>query len=253
MNYKPGEASGPTAITLDDGSSWFWYHQSAHLCDNNAFIDELGVRISDIHYRFPEDYSDTDDYEMKKLRSYCFSSGCSSYSICLAVSNLTGKDYNVYDLWKDLDVKAPLRVSHWDNEFQADLISTINGTGRDLKHDASILNYKLKRSFPLLEIQDISTFDRSAIEALMDDPRHITMLVLDTAKSSICTSDGHYLTVFRKKGDKYGILSSAANPYGNTHADFIKLSSRWLSWEELTEGLKFFGLSISMNKKYYEM
>lgn len=253
MNYQPGRASGPTAVTLNDGSSWFWYHQSAHLCDSNAFIDELGVRISDIHYRFPEDYRDPSEYEMKKMRSYCFSSGCSSYSICLAIANLTGRDYNVYDLWKDLDVKTPAKASHWDNEYQADLISIVNGVGRDLRFDASILNDKLKRSFPLLTIQDISAFDRSNIDEILDDPRYVTMLVLNTAKSSICSTDGHYLTLFRKKGDRYGVLSSAANPYGNTHADFIRLSSRWLSWEELTENLKSFNLSLSMNKKYYEM
>lgn len=252
MDYRPGKAFGPTAITLDDGSRWFWYHQSKHECDCNPFIEELGVRTSEIHYRFPEDYDDKYGYEEIKDRSRCCRSACSSYTLSIALANLIGRDYDIYELWKDLDAKTPVRSADWDNEYLVDLISTINGTGRDLIMNPSILQSKLGKVFPMLKIRDVSTFDRSMIDSLLDDPHYETMIILDVKKSSICTSEGHYVVLFRKNGDKYGLITSASNPYGDTHEDYVKLSNRWLSWEELMEELKYFSISLSMDKRYYD-
>lgn len=197
MSYLPGMAWGPTSIILEDGTRWFWYHQSNHDCSNNAFIDEIGVRISDIHYRYKSDYKDEMSFEYKKLRSLCWQTACTTYSISLALANLIG---------------------------------------RDLIQNPAVLSSKLTRKYPLLKIQDVSTWDKERLDALMDDP----------------DSDGHFVTLFRKTGDKYGILTSAANPYGDEHSDYVKLSSRLLSWKELTEGLRYFNIAFTMDKKYYD-
>ena len=252
MSYLPGMAWGPTSIILEDGTRWFWYHQSNHDCSNNAFIDEIGVRISDIHYRYKSDYKDEMSFEYKKLRSLCWQTACSSYSISLALANLIGKDYNIYDLWKDLDADMPTKSPDWDNEYQIDVTSQINGVGRDLIQNPAVLSSKLTRKYPLLKIQDVSTWDKERLDALMDDPDSYSMITINQKRSSICDSDGHFLTLFRKTGDKYGILTSAANPYGDEHSDYVKLSSRLLSWKELTEGLRYFNIAFTMDKKYYD-
>ena len=205
-------AWGPTSIILEDGTRWFWYHQSDHDCSNNAFIDEIGVRISDIHYRYKSDYKDEMSFEYKKRRSLCWQTACSSYSISLALANLIG---------------------------------------RDLIQNPAVLSSKLTRKYPLLKIQDVSTWDKERLDALIDDPDSYSMITISQKRSSICDSDGHFVTLFRKTGDKYGILTSAVNPYGDEHSDYVKLSSRLLSWKELTEGLSYFNLAFTMDKKYY--
>lgn len=253
MKCYPGEALGQAIITLEDGTRWFWYHQSRHDCNNNPLIDELGVRISDIHYRFPSDYKDDISYEEKKMRSMCWKSACSSYSLSIALANLIGRDYNIYELWKDLDANPAIKSPDWDYEYQIDVLSTINGVGRDLILNPSVLSSKFMDKLPFLTIRDVSTWDKDRLDSLMDDTQSYSMIIFSSKESSTCNSDGHYMTLFRKIGDKYGVLTSAANPYGNEHTDFIRLSSRLLSWEELTEGLRYFGISLTMDKKYYDL
>ena len=248
----PGQAEGPTAITLDDGTSWYWYHQSVHECDNNPVIDELGIRAGQIHYRYPENYPDSWTYEEKKKHSYNWYTACSSYTINTVLANLLGRDYSVWDLWKDLDVPPPFRSSMWDGEYTVDMLSSVNGTGRDLLHNVEVLRSKLCPKYPYLKMEDLLNKDRDYIDALMDDPDYTTMITFCCHNNSYCTSKGHYVVLFRKKGDRYGVLTSSSIPVGTEHEVFIKVSSRWMTWEELTENVTCWATSFSMDNRYYE-
>ena len=85
-----GHASGKYAVTLKDGNSYYWYHQSSETCKYN--VVKYGQRYSNVNLGG---------------RGSAASRGCSSYATAMAVSNVLGMEITPFDILEKVDGVKP--------------------------------------------------------------------------------------------------------------------------------------------------
>ncbi len=91
VGYTKGHATGQYAVSLSDGTSWYWYHQSGHGCANNPIDPDFGDTA-----KLMLGNPDSKSYGTMASR------GCSIYASACAISNVLGKEITPGNVIKDV-------------------------------------------------------------------------------------------------------------------------------------------------------
>lgn len=188
-----GHASGKYAVTLGDGNSYYWYHQSSEACKYNVI--KYGQRYSDVNLGG---------------RGSAASRGCSSYATAMAVSNVLGMEVTPFDILEKVDGVKP----------------SISGNGTITYYGKSPINfcgqvnvYKDKLADKLADVygkDGLKTAYIGQTQKEFDkylDKGALIIVSLKNPGGSYSSmpwyrGDGHYIVIRKKENDKYYHLNS---------------------------------------------
>ena len=253
---RPGNATGPYAITLDDGTSWYWYHQTTEACVNNTDHETYG--------RIGSCYANGNGVTHSKHPTFC-GRACGNYAQILAISNLLGKEYTMYDFGNDLGwvFEHTDGFSYDDRSWGPGwgLVSTVNdcGSGYNTPNqvpDPVKLNQVLNAKYPYLHVSGPPALTQEAFDEVLENDDHYGMIIITVGNNSSYkwySGDGHYIAISRKVGDKYYCLTSGGGtPFGTTHESYKQAMSYGMTWDEMISGIKSVNLAYTCDKSYYE-
>lgn len=188
-----GHASGKYAVTLKDGNSYYWYHQSSEACKYN--VVKYGHRYSDVNLGG---------------RGTATYRGCSSYATAMAVSNVLGMEVTPFDILEKVDGVKP----------------SISGNGTITYYGKSPINfcgpvnvYKDKLADKLADVygkDGLKTAYIGQTQKEFDkylDKGALIIVSLKNPGGSYSSmpwyrGDGHYIVIRKKENDKYYHLNS---------------------------------------------
>lgn len=188
-----GHASGKYAVTLKDGNSYYWYHQSSEACKYN--VVKYGHRYSDVNLGG---------------RGTAAYRGCSSYATAMAVSNVLGMEVTPFDILEKVDDVKP----------------SISGNGTITYYGKSPINfcgpvnvYKDKLADKLADVYGKDGLKTAYIgqtqkefDKYLDKGALIIVSIKNPGGSYSSMpwyrGDGHYIVIRKKENDKYYHLNS---------------------------------------------
>lgn len=226
-----GHASGKYAVTLKDGNSYYWYHQTQEACKYN--VVKYGQRYGDVN--------------LGGLGP-AYSRGCSSYATAMAISNVLGMEVTPFDVQEKLEGAKPSKSSNGTITYYGrspiDFCSTVgvmfNGP-RKKAMVAKALDVYGKDGLQAAYLDH----SQKQFDKYLDKGALIIVSVRNSSKSYSefpwYGGDGHYIVIRKKENDKYYHLNSCVvkcmvNKYpGSTGDEKAKsLMNIGVTWQQLS-------------------
>lgn len=226
-----GHASGKYAVTLKDGNSYYWYHQSSEACKYNVI--KYGQRYSDVNLGG---------------RGSAASRGCSSYATAMAISNVLGMEVTPFDVQEKLEGAKPSKSSN----------GTITYYGRspiDFCSTVGVMFNGPRKKAMVTKALDVYGKDglqaayldhsQKQFDKYLDKGALIIVSVRNSSKSYSefpwYGGGGHYIVIRKKENGKYYHLNSCVvkcmvNKYpGSTGDEKAKsLMNIGVTWQQLS-------------------
>ena len=200
---KLGHATGQYAITLADGLSYYWYHQSGCTCVHNVNHSEYG-RYSNIILGGAKVGGNVDTATIR---------GCSTYSTAIAISNIVGMEVTPYNVLEDLLGGSVLNGSY-GYYYIHDGSNGIRVTTAEMMMDKKRIAERAKEIYGQygLDAKKIDLNQKSVDEILSKGG--VIVFSVD-AKSGAwewytSANSSHFITLRKKEGDLYYCLNSTA-------------------------------------------
>ena len=226
-----GHASGKYAVTLKDGNSYYWYHQSSEACKYNVI--KYGQRYSNVNLGG---------------RGSAASRGCSSYATAMAISNVLGEEVTPFDVQEKLEGVKPSKSSNgtitYYGKSPIDFCSAIgvmfDGTRKKAMVTKALDVYGKDGLQAAYLDHSQKQFDK-----YLDKGALIIVSVRNSSKSYSefpwYGGDGHYIVIRKKENGKYYHLNSCVvkcmvNKYpGSTGDEKAKsLMNIGVTWQQLS-------------------
>lgn len=226
-----GHASGKYAVTLGDGNSYYWYHQSSEACKYNVI--KYGQRYSNVNLGG---------------RGTAAYRGCSSYATAMAISNVLGMEVTPFDVQEKLEGAKPSKSSNGTItyygrspiDFCSPIGVTFNGVGKKAMVKKAVDVYGKDGLQAAYLDHSQKQFDK-----YLDKGALIIVSVRNSSKSYSefpwYGGDGHYIVIRKKENDKYYHLNSCVvkcmvNKYpGSTGDEKAKsLMNIGVTWQQLS-------------------
>lgn len=226
-----GHASGKYAVTLGDGNSYYWYHQSSETCKYN--VVKYGQRYSNVNLGG---------------RGSAAMRGCSSYATAMAISNVLGEEVTPFDVQEKLEGVKPSKSSNGTItyygrspiDFCSPVGVTFNGVGKKAMVKKAVDVYGNDGLQAAYLGHSQKEFDK-----YLDRGALIVVSIINAGGSYDSMpwyrGGGHYIVIRKKENDKYYhlnscVISSLSSHYSGSGADekAKSLMDIGISWNTLS-------------------
>lgn len=193
-----GHASGKYAVTLGDGNSYYWYHQSSEACKYNVI--KYGQRYSSVNLGG---------------RGSAARRGCSSYATAMAISNVLGEEVTPFDVQEKLEGVKPSKssdgtITYYGKspiDFCSPVGVTFNGSGK---------REMVKKALDVYGKDGLQAaylgHSQKEFDKYLDKGALIVVSIINTGGSYDSMpwyrGGGHYIVIRKKENDKYYHLNS---------------------------------------------
>lgn len=228
---KLGHATGQYAITLADGLSYYWYHQSSCTCVHNVNHAEYG-RYSNILLGGARTGGNVKN---------AITRGCSTYSTAIAISNIIGMEVTPYNILEDL-LNADVLNGAYGYYCIHDGSNGIRITSDPMLMDKARIAERAKEIYGQygLEAKSIKLNKAEIDEAL--DKGGVVVLSVDASSGAwewYTSVDGsHFITLRKREGDTYYHLNStspSSTPGGSSDERCMNVMNTGVSWDTLSK------------------
>lgn len=243
----PGTATGEFAVTLNDGS-YYWYHQSSETCKYNAYESNNGY-VSNV-------YAGGLSYKTMAGR------GCGIYSTAIALSNLLGEEITPYIVIRDV-MGCTLQDSSGKKYFTSSSANGIAYTGDCTPAmSASKLAERINSVYGSKGIvADVINFDQQSVDSYLTSDDKYSYIINSWGGSGGAsefpwyTGGGHFMVVRGKDSSGlYYCFTSASTLYGSGHENIIKGMNAGITWSTMAKYARHStALVISRSKSFYEI
>lgn len=240
----PGNATGDYALTLDDGS-FYWYHQSEEICNYNVYSDSYGY----VGSLKPGGLS----------KSTMAWRGCGIYSTAIALSNLLGEEVTPFDVMTEVMGVEIKQSSGGVMYFESGPSNGIDycdskGVVMYMSTLADLINAKYGSKGIVAEVV---SFDQDIIDSYLYDGDSYAYCITSYRGASgftWYTNDGHFIVLRPGSGaGKYKCFTSASTAYGGGHDNIMKGMNDELEWSIVKNAEKHGEcVMISRDKSYYK-
>lgn len=230
-----GHASGKYAVTLGDGNSYYWYHQSSEACKYNVI--KYGQRYSDVNLGG---------------RGSAASRGCSSYATAMAISNVLGMEVTPFDVQEKLEGAKPSKSSNGTItyygrspiDFCSPIGVTFNGVGKKAMVKKAVDVYGKDGLQAAYLDHSQKEFDK-----YLDKGALIVVSIINAGGSYDSMpwyrGGGHYIVIRKKENNKYYhlnscVIGSLSSHYSGSGTDekAKSLMNIGISWNTLSSHFK---------------
>lgn len=243
----PGTATGEFAVTLNDGS-YYWYHQSSETCKYNAYENGNGF-VSNV-------YAGGLDYKTMAGR------GCGIYSTAMALSNLLGEEITPYVVIRDV-MGTTLQDSSGKKYFTSSSANGIAYTGDNTPAmSASKMAERINNVYGSKGIvAEVINFDQTSVDSYLTSDDKYSYIINSWGGSGGASEftwykgGGHFMVVRGKDSDGlYYCFTSASTLYGSGHENIIKGMNSGITWDTMSKYVRHnTALVISRSKSFYEV
>ena len=204
----PGAAEGPNTVTQPDGTTWYWFNQTAQ-------------KFAKANIKIPGFGNITMGEALVQAKNGTFTwtmahAGCSIYALAITMSNILGREIDPYEITTKV-------LNHKITNVRgvAVIDCNENGTGQsrvgnfDMKVHKAQLIKRLKEYYndEKLEIYEKAGLTEEYIKGLYDDKNYTTVIYGSyhgRGLPFIYNGDGHFMTIVGRRADgKYIMLTSA--------------------------------------------
>lgn len=241
----PGTATGQYAITLDDGS-FYWYHQSREECSYNAKDNTFGyVGLL---------YAGGSGYGTMSKR------GCGIYSTAIALSNILGEEITPWKVITDVmkcSIKGGTGGSFYFESTSSNGIAySCSSPSYSFSGMANLINAAYgSKGVVAKEVN----FDEGSLNAYFDDSSKYTYVINSYDNPGFGDSaftwyggGGHFMVLRKTDDGKYKCFTSATTKYGGTDTGIAKGMNDAVSWSTVAKHNRHATcLVISRDKSYY--
>lgn len=226
-----GHASGKYAVTLGDGNSYYWYHQSSEACKYNVI--KYGQRYSDVNLGG---------------RGSAASRGCSSYATAMAISNVLGMEVTPFDVQEKLEGAKPSKspngtITYYGRspiDFCSPIGVTFNGVGKKAMVKKAVDVYGKDGLQAAYLDHSQKEFDK-----YLDKGALIVVSIINAGGSYDSMpwyrGGGHYIVIRKKENNKYYhlnscVIGSLSSHYSGSGTDekAKSLMNIGISWNTLS-------------------
>lgn len=230
-----GHASGKYAVTLKDGNSYYWYHQSSEACKYNVI--KYGQRYSNVNLGG---------------RGSAASRGCSSYATAMAISNVLGEEVTPFDVQEKLEGVKPSKSSNGTItyygrspiDFCSPIGVTFNGVGKKAMVKKAVDVYGNDGLQAAYLGHSQKEFDK-----YLDKGALIVVSIINAGGSYDSMpwyrGGGHYIVIRKKENNKYYhlnscVIGSLSSHYSGNGTDekAKSLMNIGISWNTLSSHFK---------------
>jgi len=230
-----GHASGKYAVTLGDGNSYYWYHQTQEACKYN--VVKYGQR-----------------YGFVNLGGLgpAYSRGCSSYATAMAISNVLGEEVTPFDVQEKLEGVKPSKSSNgtitYYGKSPIDFCSTIGVTFNGVGKKAMV-----KKALDVYGNDGLQAaylgHSQKEFDKYLDKGALIVVSIINAGGSYDSMpwyrGGGHYIVIRKKENDKYYhlnscVIGSLSSHYSGSGTDekAKSLMNIGISWNTLSSHFK---------------
>lgn len=230
-----GHASGKYAVTLGDGNSYYWYHQSSETCKYN--VVKYGQRYSNVNLGG---------------RGSAAMRGCSSYATAMAISNVLGEEVTPFDVQEKLEGVKPSKSSNGTItyygrspiDFCSPVGVTFNGVGKKAMVKKAVDVYGNDGLQAAYLGHSQKEFDK-----YLDKGALIIVSIINAGggydSMPWYRGGGHYIVIRKKENGKYYhlnscVINSLSSHYSGNGADekAKSLMNIGISWNTLSSHFK---------------
>lgn len=224
-NGKVGHATGNYVIQLDDGLTYYWYHQSGTCGCDHDILDSTYGRLSHVICGPPE-------------KDNMAGRGCSIYSTAMALSCVLDTEITPYKVITDV-LKADIKqLSDGTYHFVASGRGITNNDPAGMIMDKSMLAKSIEEVYGSqgVKAKQIGSGQDSVDGILEKGGMVIFSFQGNRDNWSWYTGAGHFMVIRKKADGLYYKLDSTANIHNGTRPrDNMNLG---LTWEEIQNHIK---------------
>lgn len=231
-----GHATGQYAVTLGDGLSYYWYHQSKCTCANNVNHPAFG-RYSELILGSA--------YPNNGAANYARNRGCSSYATAMALSNVLGMEITPFDVVTNVlgGTIGSGSAGFWVATPSSSGIEFSTGSVRVSPSDLANSAVRAYGGMGLTAKQ-INLSSRNELDAALDKGGMVVTSVTGSFEWYNNPSSSHYIVI--RKRDQSGLyycLDSASHgslviKSGTSDSKCREIMNRGIPWESLSNHLK---------------